>query len=273
MGAFLGGIPQTFGGGGSGGGLLDFLGGGFGSSAGFDPSNPLSNLGSLLGGITGSSNPLFDVMALMSFINEGQLTSEQMGFIKNVLDQQSSAMNTAMNPNKLMAYQTALTPQTPGLSFSPASTSPGQLATNAGKITGGLSQPFITNTLNPVDARLAASGQATSPSTRQYVSEQALAPAQLQLSQMGMQGAEDIMGQQTSIDQMQLQAALAELQAHLQTLGMGQQSAEFGLSLPFAAQPKYPTFGVQNPIDTTSLSALLGGSGGGGFNFGSFGVP
>lgn len=240
-------------------------------TSGFSGIDPSSGLGGLLSGLTGSTNPLFDIMALMSFINEGQLTSEQMGFIKNVLDQQSSAMSTAMNPNMLAARMTALTPQAPGVGFSAASTSPQELATNAGKITGGLSQPFINNTLNPVNAQMAASGQALSPATRQYVSEQALAPAQMQLSQAGLSGAENIMGQQTSIDQMNLSAALAELQAKLTEQGTGLTAAEFGLQLPFAAQPKYPTFGVQNPMDISSLFSLIGGSGFGGGG-GSFNV-
>lgn len=325
----------------SSGGLLgnawDWLTTGFGGSN--NPGSPLSGLGNLLGGITGTGNPLADIFAIISFINEGEMTQEQAGFIKNLLDQQTSAVNTAMDPNKLSAYRTAETPQgmspetfqalmqgfTPqGQSAStlasnmaaltPAGMTPGSFAANMGaltpqgmspgsygdiatRLTGTLSQPFIANALNPVTAQLAASGQNESAPVRQYVSEQALAPYALQLSQMGQEGAnqmvsqglqeqqfgyggagqllnqylteqgtgasfaKDLLSQYLTEQQTGFAGAGDFLNQLLTEQGLGANMSQFGLSLPRETPYAMPNFGYVDP-STANLLSLLTGTGG-----------
>jgi hypothetical protein len=236
----------------------NWLTGGFNTSPTSGPGTA-TGLAGLLGGATGSTNPIYDIMAILSFINEGQLTQEQMGFIKNTLNQQSSSLGTATNPNALSAWRTATTPRPMGI---PGTESPTQYADTINQLTNRLTQPFIYNTLNPVQANLAAQGQATSPTTSQYVSEQALAPYNIQEQQLAQTGANTLLSDQLQRDQMALNQYMADQQ-------MGQNLTQFGLQLPFQANPVYPTFGVMNPSDINSLMSLIGGNPGS-FNFGNY---
>lgn len=243
------------------GNIGNFLTGGFTPGMG-------AGLGGLLSGITGSTNPLNDVMALLSFINEGQLTQEQMGFIKNVLGQQTGALNVASNPNRISAFRTAETPPqiTPNQfrndvsALTPPSWTPQQYSSTVSQLTQPLSQALTYSTLNPVDARLAASGQNESAPTRQYVSQQALAPFVQQNQQLAESGANQLMSQQEQNYGYGLTGAENVLNQNLSQEQLGQALAQFGLQLPFSANPVYPTFGYRNPIDLSSLDSLLGGN-------------
>lgn len=244
------------------GNIGNFLTGGFTGGTG-------GGLGGLLSGITGSTNPLNDVMALLSFINEGQLTQEQMGFIQNVLGQQTGAMNVAGNPNRVSAFRTAETPPqiTPGQfagdvsQLTPPSWTPSQYSNTVNQLTQPLSQALTYSTLNPVKASLAAQGQNESAPTQQYVSQQALAPFVQQNQQLAESGANQLMSQQEQNYGYGLQGAGQVLNQNLSQEQLGQALAQFGLQLPFSANPVYPTFSYQNPVDLSSLNDLLGNGG------------
>jgi len=207
------------------------------TSQGFDLGP--GGIGGLLKGITGSANPLVDIMALAEFINQAQIGQEQQGLMTDVIGNQKSALNTAMDPAKLSAWIKALTPK---------GWSPDKYAQVSNQLTNKLSQPFIENTLNPVNAELAAEGRNTSPTTSQYVSEQALAPYNIQEQQMGQSGAQSLMQQLLSL------------------LGMGESNAEFSLRTPNETPYNIPNFGFMDPGGSGGFN--VGGSGG--FNLNNF---
>src|SRR5215469_2570885 len=92
-------------------GILGLLNSLWTGNTSFNPNSPFSSLSNFLGGLTGSSNPLYDIMAILSFINEGQVTQDQLNFMQNVMSKQTGSLNTASSPNELSAWRTALTPQ------------------------------------------------------------------------------------------------------------------------------------------------------------------
>lgn len=229
------------------------------------PSSPGGQPAGLISGLTGNTNPLFDIMAILSFINEGQLTQEQSDFMNKVLSAQGGALNTTSDPNKLAAWRTALTPHGQTATdfannmnaLTPQGMSPGTYGQIANDLTGTLSGPFVANALNPVNAELAAEGQNQSGPYMQYVSEQALAPYSLQLSEMGQAGANQMLNQFMTEQGFGFSGAQDLLNQLLSEQSMGQGLTQFGLSLPAQTPYSIPNFSVVNPSNTSDLFSLL----------------
>ena len=251
-------------------GLLDLITGGFTGPGTMPGGGGGWNLGGLLSGVTGSTNPLYDIMALINMVNEGELTSTQSDWMNKVLGYQSSALNDVMNPATFNARVAGMTPTPISDPFSPASTSAEQLGSEAAKAAGQLDPRLVSSVTNPVQAQLAASGRAASPTVSQYVTQQALAPYEQQNLQTGTQMAEASQSQQTAIDQMQLQKILQDAATRLQQQQMGISTAEFGPSFAESMPYGLPNFSMMNPTDMTSLLSMLSGASGGAAGGGSW---
>lgn len=148
------------------------------------------------GGLLNPGNPTAGLLQWLAAIGGAYTEAQKMDWLQGAQDLQKQSAQIGMDPTQLSHF--------------------------INQLTKPMSNALITNTLNPVNAEIAQRGLATSPTMSQYISQQALAPYQLQEQQMG------------------------------------QQAAQFGLGLPFNLQWQYPTiaasgvFGLPPTTTTTN---------------------